>query len=63
MEDIRAFTQTSLVFLLILLGSLMDLVSFSGTPWSMFGTTPSLLPSTRGKNLKSGRSAAASEVS
>ncbi len=34
MEDIRSFTRTSLVFLLILLGSLMDLVSFSGILWS-----------------------------
>nr|WP_321468210.1 ABC transporter ATP-binding protein/permease [uncultured Desulfobulbus sp.] len=34
MEDIRSFTRTSLVFLLILLGSLMDLISFSGILWS-----------------------------
>ena len=34
MEDIRSFTKTSLLFLLILLGSLMDLVSFSGILWS-----------------------------
>ncbi len=34
MEDIRTFTRTSLLFLLILLGSLMDLVSFSGILWS-----------------------------
>jgi putative ATP-binding cassette transporter len=34
MEDIRSFTRTSLIFLLILLGSLMDLVSFSGILWS-----------------------------
>jgi putative ATP-binding cassette transporter len=34
MEDIRSFTRTSLVFLLILLGSLMDLVSFIGILWS-----------------------------
>jgi vitamin B12/bleomycin/antimicrobial peptide transport system ATP-binding/permease protein len=34
MEDIRSFTRTSLLFLLILLGSLMDLVSFSGILWS-----------------------------
>jgi vitamin B12/bleomycin/antimicrobial peptide transport system ATP-binding/permease protein len=34
MEDIRSFTRTSLSFLLILLGSLMDLVSFSGILWS-----------------------------
>lgn len=30
MEDIRSFTRTSLTFLLILLGSMMDLVSFTG---------------------------------
>lgn len=30
MEDIRSFTRTSLAFLLILLGAVMDLVSFSG---------------------------------
>jgi vitamin B12/bleomycin/antimicrobial peptide transport system ATP-binding/permease protein len=34
MEDIRSFTRTSLSFLLILLGSLMDLVSFVGILWS-----------------------------
>ena len=34
MEDIRSFTRTSLLFLLILLGSLMDLISFSGILWS-----------------------------
>ena len=34
MEDIRSFTRTSLVFLLILLGSLMDLASFTGILWS-----------------------------
>jgi putative ATP-binding cassette transporter len=34
MEDIRSFTRTSLAFLLILLGSLMDLISFSGILWS-----------------------------
>lgn len=34
MEDIRSFTRTSLAFLLILLGSIMDLVSFSGILWS-----------------------------
>jgi len=34
MEDIRSFTRTSLAFLLILLGSVMDLVSFSGILWS-----------------------------
>ncbi|MGC9975375.1 MAG: ABC transporter ATP-binding protein/permease [Syntrophales bacterium] len=34
MEDIRSFTRVSLSFLLILLGSLMDLASFSGILWS-----------------------------
>lgn len=34
MEDIRSFTRVSLSFLLILLGSLMDLVSFTGILWS-----------------------------
>jgi len=34
MEDIRSFTRTSLAFLLILLGSLMDLISFTGILWS-----------------------------
>lgn len=34
MEDIRTFTRTSLTFLLILLGSLMDLISFTGILWS-----------------------------
>jgi len=34
MEDIRTFTRTSLLFLLILLGSLMDLISFTGILWS-----------------------------
>jgi vitamin B12/bleomycin/antimicrobial peptide transport system ATP-binding/permease protein len=34
MEDIRSFTRTSLQFLLILLGSVMDLISFSGILWS-----------------------------
>lgn len=33
-EDIRSFTRTSLVFLLIVLGSVMDVVSFSGILWS-----------------------------
>ncbi|MHC1741815.1 MAG: ABC transporter ATP-binding protein/permease [Syntrophobacteraceae bacterium] len=34
MEDIRTFTRTSLTFLLVLLGSVMDLVSFTGILWS-----------------------------
>jgi putative ATP-binding cassette transporter len=33
-EDIRSFTRTSLIFILIILGSLMDLVSFTGILWS-----------------------------
>jgi putative ATP-binding cassette transporter len=33
-EDIRSFTRTSLVFLLVILGSVMDLVSFVGILWS-----------------------------
>jgi vitamin B12/bleomycin/antimicrobial peptide transport system ATP-binding/permease protein len=33
-EDIRTFTRVTLSFLLIILGSLMDLVSFSGILWS-----------------------------
>ena len=37
MEDIRSFTRTSLVFLLILLGSLMDLASFTGILWLKSG--------------------------
>ncbi len=34
MEDIRSFTRTSLSFLLVILGSLMDLISFTGILWS-----------------------------
>jgi vitamin B12/bleomycin/antimicrobial peptide transport system ATP-binding/permease protein len=34
MEDIRTFTRTSLTFLLIMLGSLMDLAAFTGILWS-----------------------------
>lgn len=34
MEDIRSFTRVSLAFLLIILGALMDLVSFIGILWS-----------------------------
>jgi vitamin B12/bleomycin/antimicrobial peptide transport system ATP-binding/permease protein len=34
MEDVRSFTRTSLAFLLIILGSLMDLFSFTGILWS-----------------------------
>ncbi len=34
MEDIRSFTRTSLAFLLVILGAIMDLVSFTGILWS-----------------------------
>ena len=34
MEDIRSFTRTSLTFLLIILGSVMDIISFTGILWS-----------------------------
>lgn len=34
-EDIRSFTVTSLGFLLIILGSLIDLISFTGILWSI----------------------------
>jgi vitamin B12/bleomycin/antimicrobial peptide transport system ATP-binding/permease protein len=34
MEDIRSFTRTSLTFLLVILGSIMDLASFMGILWS-----------------------------
>lgn len=34
MEDIRSFTRTSLTFLLVILGSLMDMASFVGILWS-----------------------------
>jgi vitamin B12/bleomycin/antimicrobial peptide transport system ATP-binding/permease protein len=34
MEDIRTFTRTSVTFLLVILGSLMDLISFTGILWS-----------------------------
>ncbi len=37
-EDIRSFTRSTLVFLLIVLGSLLDLVSFIGILWTMSGT-------------------------
>jgi vitamin B12/bleomycin/antimicrobial peptide transport system ATP-binding/permease protein len=33
-EDIRSFTRSTLVFLLIVLGSLLDLISFVGILWS-----------------------------
>lgn len=34
-EDIKAFTRTSLVFLLILLNSIIDVISFSGILWTI----------------------------
>jgi putative ATP-binding cassette transporter len=33
-EDIRSFTRSTLVFILIILGSLLDLISFVGILWS-----------------------------
>ncbi len=33
-EDIRSFTRSTLVFVLIVLGSLLDLISFTGILWS-----------------------------
>ncbi len=37
-EDIRAFTQTSLSFLLIILGNVIDLIAFTGILWSISQT-------------------------
>ncbi|MDR5638581.1 ABC transporter ATP-binding protein/permease [Thermosynechococcus sp. PP42] len=37
-EDIRSFTQTSLQFLLIILGEIIDLIAFSGILWSISQT-------------------------
>jgi putative ATP-binding cassette transporter len=34
-EDIKSFTQTSLAFLLIILGSIVDVISFTGILWSI----------------------------
>lgn len=34
-EDVKSFTQTSLVFLLIILGSIVDVISFTGILWSI----------------------------
>lgn len=34
-EDIRSFTRTSLSFLLIILGSIIDVISFTGILWSI----------------------------
>lgn len=43
MEDIRSFTRTSLGFLLIILGALMDIVSFTGILWSKSGLLVSVV--------------------
>ncbi len=37
-EDVRSFTQTSLQFLLIILGEIIDLIAFSGILWSISQT-------------------------
>lgn len=55
-EDIRSFTRTSLSFLLIILGSIIDLIAFTGVLWTIsvplvlvlivyaiFGTTATIL--------------------
>jgi len=34
-EDIRSFTRTSLTFLLLILGSIIDLIAFTGVLWSI----------------------------
>ncbi|MFB2876498.1 ABC transporter ATP-binding protein/permease [Floridanema aerugineum] len=34
-EDIRSFTRTSLTFLLIILGSIIDLIAFTGVLWTI----------------------------
>ncbi|MEG3847909.1 ABC transporter ATP-binding protein/permease [Microcoleus sp. herbarium19] len=34
-EDIKSFTQTSLTFLLVILGSIVDVISFTGILWSI----------------------------
>jgi putative ATP-binding cassette transporter len=34
-EDIKSFTETSLAFLLIILGSIVDVISFTGILWSI----------------------------
>jgi putative ATP-binding cassette transporter len=61
MEDIRSFTRTSLAFLLIVLGSLMDLISFTGILWSksrllvtvvlVYSVTGTLLTALMGRRL------------
>ncbi|WP_088893373.1 ABC transporter ATP-binding protein/permease [Leptolyngbya ohadii] len=37
-EDIRGFTNTSLYYLLLILGAILDLISFSGILWSISKT-------------------------
>ena len=34
-EDVKSFTETSLAFLLIILGSIVDVISFTGILWSI----------------------------
>ncbi|MDP8935502.1 MAG: ABC transporter transmembrane domain-containing protein, partial [Cyanobacteriota bacterium] len=34
-EDVKSFTQTSLAFLLIILGAIVDVISFTGILWSI----------------------------
>ncbi|MEG3862378.1 ABC transporter ATP-binding protein/permease [Microcoleus sp. herbarium12] len=34
-EDIKSFTRTSLAFLLVILGSIVDIISFTGILWSI----------------------------
>ncbi|MEG4235318.1 ABC transporter ATP-binding protein/permease [Microcoleus sp. Pol11C3] len=34
-EDVKSFTQTSLAFLLLILGSIVDVISFTGILWSI----------------------------
>ncbi|MEG3897710.1 MULTISPECIES: ABC transporter ATP-binding protein/permease [unclassified Microcoleus] len=34
-EDVRSFTRTSLAFMLIILGSIVDIISFTGILWSI----------------------------
>jgi vitamin B12/bleomycin/antimicrobial peptide transport system ATP-binding/permease protein len=34
-EDVRSFTQTSLAFMLIILGAIVDIISFTGILWSI----------------------------
>lgn len=34
-EDVRSFTQTSLAFMLVILGAVVDIISFTGILWSI----------------------------